>query len=99
MPTYNGHTIITPTTRIQSSKPKEPPLEEKGVRIQDAYLGGSNVKQANKHIVITSLLKSLKFDLPVSCFDVSLEANIICVCSGKIVYAFNLETNVLKNEV
>jgi hypothetical protein len=69
--------------------------------MQDQYLnqGPHTVRVANRHIVITTLKQSLKFDLNVNCFDISLVAKLLFVCAGKIIYIFNSETNILKNEV
>ncbi len=91
MPTFNGK-----GTRIQSAKR---PFTQEGIKIKDSYLtqGNTQIRVPNRHIVITTLKQSLKFNLSVTCFDISLVTNILLVCAGKIVYVFNSETLVLKN--
>jgi hypothetical protein len=103
MPLYNGHSITTADARIPSATREKQyrPITNEGVKIQDSYLsqGKNTIRIANRHVIITTLKQSLKFDLDVTCFDISLASRLLFVCSGKVVYVFNSETNILKNEV
>ncbi|KAI8894447.1 WD40-repeat-containing domain protein [Globomyces pollinis-pini] len=103
MPTYNGHSITYGTIRINSAKPRETKQVvddvDLGARVPDAYLGGKNIKVANRHIVIVTLKRSLRFDTTVTCFDVNLVTGLLMVCSGKMIYVVNIETNVIKAEM
>ncbi|KAJ3334647.1 hypothetical protein HDU91_002620 [Kappamyces sp. JEL0680] len=73
--------------------------DDPGVRVGDGFLGGKNIRVANRHIVVTTLKKSLKFDSVISSFDVNLTAKLILLGVGRIVYCVNLETNILKAEM
>ena len=86
MPIFNGK-----GTRIQSAKR---PFSQEGIKIKDSYLsqGNTQIRVPNRHIVITTLKQSLKFNLSVTCFDISLVTNILLVCAGKIVNIFNSDT-------
>ena len=101
MPSFNGHSINTGNVRIPSAKAPSRAVTTEGIKIQDQYLqqGKQTVRVANRHIVITTLKQSLKFDVNVSCFDISLVSKLLMVCAGKIVYVFNSETNILKNQM
>lgn len=98
MPTFDGHSLVTPTSRIPSAK-LDRTVEAVGARVGDAYLGGKNIKVANKHIIVTTLKRSLKFDSLVDCFDINLINKILLLCCGNLVYVINLDTNVIKAEV
>lgn len=58
-----------------------------------------NVRVANRHVLITTLMKSLKFETKINCFDVNLASNIILIAGGRVVYVVNLESNVLKADM
>jgi translation initiation factor 1 (eIF-1/SUI1) len=49
--------------------------------------------------VVTTLKKSLRFDVNVSCFDINVRIGILAICAGTIVNIINLETLVLKNQM
>jgi hypothetical protein len=101
MPVYNGHSLITQNARIPTAKQPNRPISNEGIKVQDSYLsqGNNTIRIANRHIVITTIKQSLKFDLTVTCFDISLVSKILFVCAGKLVYVFNCETNILKNQM
>ncbi|KAJ3153099.1 hypothetical protein HDU89_000727 [Geranomyces variabilis] len=58
----------------------------------DASLGGENVRIAGRMIVTTTLKRSLAVDVPIANFDVSLAANLLAMCVGRIVYLWALDT-------
>ena len=98
----DGHTVATGNIRSASAKYQRSQVDlnnVEGVRVPDAYLGDGNVRVANRYIVITNLIKSLKFDAKINCFDVNIPMQLILLAVGKIAYVVNLETNVLKAEM
>ena len=103
MPCYDGHAIVAGNTRLasaakQSNKPDA--SSGGGVRVTDAYLGeAGNVRVANRHIIITNLLKSMKFEAKINCFDINLPAQLLLLAVGRVVYLVNLETNILKADM
>ena len=99
MPFYDGHAVVSRLTSPKSTESSKSRSDNnEGVRVSDAYLG-DNVRVANRHIVITNLLKSLKFESKISCFDINLPMQLILLAVGRMVYVVNLETNILKAEM
>ncbi|KAJ3321475.1 hypothetical protein HDV06_004144 [Boothiomyces sp. JEL0866] len=112
MPTYNGYSILTNNGRIPSAKIREQDLDlqsknrkmleaeaEPGYRMMDAILGGKNIKVGNRHIVVTTLRKSIRFDLNVNCFDLNAKEKLLVICCGKLIFVLNSETSILKAEM
>ncbi|KAJ3275010.1 hypothetical protein HDV01_001516 [Terramyces sp. JEL0728] len=112
MPSYNGFSILTNNGRIPSAKVRDTAMDpqtrnrkmleaeaEPGYRMMDAILGGKNIKVGNRHIVVTTLRKSIRFDLNINCFDINAKENILVICCGKLIFALNSETSILKAEM
>ncbi|KAJ3257903.1 hypothetical protein HK103_004194 [Boothiomyces macroporosus] len=109
MPQYNGYSILTNNGRIPSAKIRDNDLdlqtknrksfEAEAEPVTDALLGGKNIKVGNRHIVVTTLRKSIRFDLNINCFDLNAKEKILVICCGKLIFALNSETNILKAEM
>ncbi|KAI8908947.1 WD40-repeat-containing domain protein [Gorgonomyces haynaldii] len=83
MPTYTGHSIVTHTGRVET--------------LDQSF--GKNIRVANRKIVVTTLKKSLRFDVDISCFDINAKFGIMAVCAGRTISIINLETLVLRNQL
>ncbi|KAI8930280.1 hypothetical protein BC831DRAFT_433258 [Entophlyctis helioformis] len=104
MPLYTGREINLPNVRVPSASAHVQSLLKysdnyHGVRAYDGSLGGRNIRVANRRVVITTLKKSLAFDLNISAFDINLMASLLVICAGRIIHVWNVETLILKNSV
>lgn len=102
MPTYTGEPIITQRGLIEGiASLKDAPslFSEPGVRAFDASLGAKNIRVANRKIIVTTLKKSLRFDIDITCFDINVRVGLMALCAGKIIHVVNMETLVVKNQL
>jgi hypothetical protein len=68
MPTFTQE-----TRQSLGHSAKEPVkiFQEPGIKAWDTTHGGSDIKVANRKIIVTTLRKSLRFDVNVNCFDIN----------------------------
>lgn len=68
MPTFN-HDVSA--LGLDSKKDSVKIFQEPGIKAFDATHGSKDIKVPNRRIVVTTLKKSLRFDVNVSCFDIN----------------------------
>lgn len=101
MPTFTKDIDVVDghKTKSRAQQREEPAfIQEAGVRALDGSFGDetSRVLVANRRTIITTLKKSLKFDIHINCFDINVRVGIIVICAAKIISVISLETLSLK---